>query len=470
MASESASRIVRRYSSLFTLPTFKGIIMYLTLLCLLGGIMLTYTIDLTASSILSGLAYGTLLLVVSTLTDYITTKIIMKGEPILDFRRCSFLSLASSLILTLFITAANLTLTLTGGTGLWLKVASLGLFAALTLRFIVFFSVSSLDTSRAILSSTVQPILFTVVASLPTYTNLDLSAIKLIQPIIATATAYIGVYAYTKILNKPPKAGLNFRPLELFKAFLANWTEDLNEPLERIFEEMGEEREIKISLLKFKGESGLKALMVVPAIHPGPFKNVGSSNLPGVIQEALEEKLKCVVSVPHGLSGHELDLTSHERCRDVLEGILTMVGAGNGSDEATPFIRLEIDGAKASCQVFGKCALLTLTLAPEMMEDLPPELDEEINKEAEKLGFEPSLIITNPPYGLRSGPSLRRIAGFYARLLRSLREAAPGARALMITASLSKLIDAARQAGVELEWSRQVMHGRLQTHISALRL
>ena len=419
MASEPAGRIAGRYSSLFTLPTFKGIITYLALLCLLGGTILTCTVNPTAGSILLGLAYGILLLATSTLTDYAIIKTIMKGEPILDFRRCSFLSLVSSLILTLFITMANLTLKLTGGMGgsdLWVKVTSLGLFAALTLRFIVFFSVSSLGTSRAITSSTVQPVLFMMVASLPTYTNLNLSLMNIIHPVIATATAYIGVYAYTRILNKPLGVELNFRPLELFKAFLANWTENLNEPLERIFEEMGEEREIKISLLKFKGGSGLKALMIVPLIHPGPFKNVGSSNLPGVIQEALEEKLKCVVSVPHGLSGHGLDLTSHRRCRDVLEEVLAMIGDDDGSGGATPFIRLDIDGAKVSCQVFGKCALLTLTLAPEMMEDLPPELDEEINREAERLGFEAAIVIDahnsiNGSFNLRDATRrLRRAA------------------------------------------------------------
>ena len=94
----------------------------------------------------------------------------------------------------------------------------------------------------------------------------------------------------------------------------------------------------------------------------------------------------------------------------------------------------------------------------------------DVFKLAHSLSYKPGLIVTNPPYGVRSGPSVKRIGGFYAKMLRGMKEAAGGARALIITASRSRLIEAAEEVGVEVEWSRPVMHGRLQAHILALRL
>jgi putative membrane protein len=50
-------------------------------------------------------------------------------------------------------------------------------------------------------------------------------------------------------------------------------------------------------------------------------------------------------------------------------------------------VRTKNDDAKASCQIFGNCALLTLTTAPRTMEDLPQELNSFIVGEAEKHGI-----------------------------------------------------------------------------------
>jgi putative membrane protein len=132
--------------------------------------------------------------------------------------------------------------------------------------------------------------------------------------------------------------------------------------------------------------------MVVPALHPGPFKNLGSSLLPHLIQTALENKLGCVVSVPHGLFGHELDLSSQLQNQKVVEGVLSSINSSLNYSKATSFVRTRKNEAKASCQIFGECVLFTLTVAPKTMEDLPQELDSFIVGEAEKLGLSALII------------------------------------------------------------------------------
>jgi len=56
-------------------------------------------------------------------------------------------------------------------------------------------------------------------------------------------------------------------------------------------------------------------------------------------------------------------------------------------------IRVKKNDANASCQIFEKCALFTLTLAPQTMEDLPQDLDLFITKEAKKHGLSMAIAI-----------------------------------------------------------------------------
>jgi putative membrane protein len=173
----------------------------------------------------------------------------------------------------------------------------------------------------------------------------------------------------------------------LFTAFLANWAAGFTAPLESFFEKMGNQQDVKVSLLTFRADKKLKAVIVVPALHPGPFKNLGSSLLPSLLQSAIQTKCDCIVSAPHGLVGHELDVATQAENQRVVNSIVGFVGTSTTHSKATPLIRTESDDAKASCQLFGDCAFITLTTAPKTIEDLPPELDSLIVGEAKKLGL-----------------------------------------------------------------------------------
>jgi len=201
------------------------------------------------------------------------------------------------------------------------------------------------------------------------------------------------VFLFTFLLNRVGEKALRVPSLSLFKAFLANWTEELNGPIERFLEQLGSERDVKVSLLAFRAQGKMKTVIVVPALHPGPFKNVGSSLLPSMIQDALEKKFSCVVSVPHGLFGHEFDLASQVQNRKVLDAVAGITDFSPISNHSTPFVRVEKGKAKASCQIFGKCAFVTLSLAPETTEDLPQELGSTIYNEAVKQGLSSAIVV-----------------------------------------------------------------------------
>jgi putative membrane protein len=144
--------------------------------------------------------------------------------------------------------------------------------------------------------------------------------------------------------------------------------------------------EIQLSALLFRNDKRVvKAIMVVPAFHPGPFKNIGSSGLPYMIQNAVEDKLSTSITmVPHGLSGHNLDLATQADNQLVLEKTLKLIEASKFGATATPSLHVTGNGADVGCQIINGCALVTLTLAPETMEDLPPELNQAIISAAKK--------------------------------------------------------------------------------------
>lgn len=179
----------------------------------------------------------------------------------------------------------------------------------------------------------------------------------------------------------------------LLKSFLANWIEDVNGPLENVLEHLGTKQSMDVSLLTFRTKKIVKAVMVIPALHPGPFKNVGSSLFPSLIQSALEQRLNCVVSVPHGLFGHELDLASQAQNQKVLDAILNSLSFQKSERKASSFIRAKIGVASAGCQIFGDCVVLFLTVAPATTEDLPPELGFLAIHEAEKKALASAVVV-----------------------------------------------------------------------------
>jgi putative membrane protein len=157
--------------------------------------------------------------------------------------------------------------------------------------------------------------------------------------------------------------------------------------METFFEKLGNRKDVKVTLLTFKVGKKIKAIIVVPALHPGPFKNLGSSLLPSLLQNTIQHRFDCVVSTPHGLVGHELDVSTYFENQRVVNSIVGFVDSSSTHSTATLMVRTESDDAKASCQLFGNCAFLTLTTAPKTIEDLPPELNSLIVTEAERRGL-----------------------------------------------------------------------------------
>lgn len=397
------NRAVKRYSSLFTLPSHRTLTIWLFTTSLFIGVFAVLPILLSVYGLLLGLAVGVILFLLTILSDLALNLSSLKNDPVFNLRRCAALSLYSNLIWVVFILFGGFSYIFLNDFVLWLRLFLLGLCAIFILRLLVFSAISFANYGKVVFYSILQPGLYAMPIFLTArmkdyaFTSSTLSFFGL-----ALLVSFLASFCFTFFLNRMGTKIVGVKSLSVLKVFMANWTEDLNEPLENLLERLSVEQDIKLSVIMFRAKGKMKAAMVVPVFHPGPFKNVGSSALPYLIQKELENKLGCVVSVPHGLSGHDLDLASQAQNQKVIEIVSKMVDVSNFDSKTTPFMRVQKNGAHASCQIFGKCALFTLTLAPQTMEDLPRDLESFIAEETKKRGL--SMAITIDAHNSIEGP------------------------------------------------------------------
>jgi putative membrane protein len=136
-----------------------------------------------------------------------------------------------------------------------------------------------------------------------------------------------------------------------------------------------------------------KAALIVPSIHPGPFKNIGSSLLPSLLKKHFEEAYGCHTCTPLGILGHELDLASQEQNFKVIAQIIEAAKYETTETLASPFVQVSEGYATVSCQVFGNTAFLSFTCSPKTTEDLPQELGQIVQKEAQKYGLDCTIAV-----------------------------------------------------------------------------
>jgi len=296
-------------------------------------------------------------------------------------------------LLWLFFIAIGVVLGFAFGWLLWVKLCLLGYAAVVTLRGVVFIATSSAAMWRKLLSVLLNPTLC-IVAFLAFWGGISSAILIQILPflVISPIIGCVAVFLFLSSLDRLGQKTYSIPSLPLFRAFMLNWIVDLNAPLEELLEKLGENADVEVTLLKFDS-SKPKAAVIVPLVHPGPFKNVGSSLLPSLLKHEFEREFGCDTCVPLGILGHELDLASQAQNHKIVSQVIASAKFKASSDLASPFVKVTEGVAAASCQIFGDTALLSFTLAPKTTEDLPQELGHIVGEEAEKYGLKYAMVV-----------------------------------------------------------------------------
>jgi putative membrane protein len=390
--NRSIDSALKHYSSLFFLPAFRKSVTVVALLCIGGVGLSAFAFFHSVDGLINSFFLGISLLAATLISDYITTKMVLRTDPLYVLRRTVALSLFGW-ILWLFFVILGVVFGIMFNFWWWIKLCLLGFAGVVTLRAVVFIATSSAGILRRLLSSLLQPFLC-IVAFMVFWTRLvganplQFLPFLVVSPMAGCVSAFLFLF----FLDRLGSRTCGVPSMSLFRAFMLNWVAGLNAPLEELLEKLGEDADVEVSLLKFDS-SKPKAAIIVPLVHPGPFKNIGSSLLPSMLKHEFENKFGCDACVPLGILGHELDLASQAQNQKIIDHVLTSAKFSASADKATPFVKVAEVFATASCQVFGKTAFLSFSLAPKTTEDLPQELGRIVREEAGKHGLDSAIVV-----------------------------------------------------------------------------
>jgi len=390
--NHSMNSALKHYSSLFFLPTFKKAITAIAVLCIGGVGLSAFALFPSVDGLISSLFLGISLFAVTLLFDYVTSKMVLGRDPIFVLRRTVALSLFCWVLWLVFI-IFGVVFGAMFDLWWWIKLCLLGFSAVLTLRATVFLATSSVESMRHVAASLLQPF-FCIVPFMVFWARLDSAILLQVLPfmVISPLACFASAFLFVSLVDRAGRRACGIPSIPLFKAFMLNWVAGLNAPFEEFLEKLGENEDVEVSFLKFDS-SKPRAAIIVPLVHPGPFKNIGSSLLPSMLKHEFEKKFGCDACVPLGILGHELDLASQAQNQKIIDYVITSAKFAASANKATPFVKITDGFATASCQVFGNTAFLSFTLAPKTTEDLPQELGRIVREEAEKNGLDCAIVV-----------------------------------------------------------------------------
>lgn len=323
--------------------------------------------------IIKGIYFGVISLSLSSLiADIISYNVFMKKDTFFSLRRCFALSLLTCILWIFSILIGSLFKSINS---FIIPEDSfyLGLFVVLPIRSITIVSISNSNLIEKIIFSILQPLLCVIstifILNTSLYDSLLILIISMIFSLIAART-------FLSYIEHQGMKKLGISPIGAFNAFLLAWRDQESSMLENFLEKIGVNSKISIAVLQFKSKKTKKinGLMVVSNFHPGPFMNVGSSNLPFLIQKYFEKRIDGKVAVPHGMSGHEGNLPSKKENVQVINAIEEVLNSSKFSNHASTMIEVAKGHAIVKCQRFDENLIITLTQSPEDMEDLPKDL------------------------------------------------------------------------------------------------
>ncbi|MEM2906581.1 MAG: DUF2070 family protein [Candidatus Odinarchaeota archaeon] len=388
------------YSILFQFPSFKKLILISLSASLFVGVLSEFIIP--PFNLLSDFYYGFLegiiiFFIPALISSLVGLLILNRSTRMLNLRRLVAVSTIETLLWGVFYIISALIYFFTFNPVVIVYGFSLGGALVLTLRLLVFFSISFANWWENLFLSVLRTILGVGVILTPLYTPLPLiftsSFIWIPSIILSSIIMGAGVFVYKYIVDSKLKKAVGIKSTVFLKAFMASWLEDDNTYLENLFDKLGETSNIEIGLICFKDAAGKKTVFAVPNIHPGPFRTVGSSNLPWLISSKLEGRLVNVIGVFHGPSTHAMNLAKSESVNAISNMLeKEVVGCSSSFKTISKFIRKQKLQFDVGCQFFGDLALITAFDKIDT-EDIAPRVLEMLRSKAGAIGVRNIILI-----------------------------------------------------------------------------
>ena len=155
-----------------------------------------------------------------------------------------------------------------------------------------------------------------------------------------------------------------------FVNYLSNETKENVHHINRFFESIYDKRKTPVSTLIFwKGEKP-KAIFVFPYIHPGPFGNVGGSNLTKKLRDFTGMSNLLVF---HTTTTHDNNVANDKDVKKIAGVIKRSLNSQKKYEKMSDIYRFKIDGFEVLTQIFGKYAFVSLLPTNNIFDDVDLE-------------------------------------------------------------------------------------------------
>ena len=262
----------------------------------------------------------------------------------------------------------------------------LGTGFALAIIYLTIMSITPSSPPRGVLLSLIFPTTSIAVFALTEATIVTSASLTLyLISYLAIAAVFIGcVHILLWIVGRPLRRALNIDGMQLFRGFLAVWMEGQADLIETCFRRMGQRRPLPLAVVSFTVDGQPSLIFVAAAVHPGPFKDTGSSALPSAVA-AWGREMGATACALHGTATHDLNLVSRSEVTRFIEDLRKAYSQVKPVEGVSPFARAKAGTIQAGCQLFGDTALIVITRSPHEMDDISLSVGRRIAQEVEKL-------------------------------------------------------------------------------------
>ena len=355
-------RAVRLTDYIVSTPPLPQSLLLIFAIGLLFGIFLA-AITKPADSF-AAIGGGIFLIVVPALLTALTFKLFKRRIPL---RHIMFLCAVGAFVYSVFY-LAGIALTLsniTSGAG----VVLLGFAIVFVVWFLIAKVVFNLHRSSfivAIIQLFYNSLFLLTAQYMVAMTSDPLSLLFKIY--LASLTFLLALYTLFWLINAPMKRSFGVSSIDAVTMFLSQWLYQSKE-LEEALTEVGQESETIVGVVGFKGKK-TNAFFITPAIHFGPFGNLGGSEFSALIADYVAKKYKATAFVFHGTATHDFNPVSSSELSKVTSAISRAIDSFKYKQAIGTFSIGRNGTARALALTVNGDSFIGLTRAPHTTEDI----------------------------------------------------------------------------------------------------
>jgi putative membrane protein len=316
---------VRLYSKVWQLPSYRQIVLRMILLVFLGSLILSLVKGFLLDMILSYLIIlGAPVFIGSGFLYVIATE---EDSP-LDGRRTAGLVQFGLIFWIALSVIGGIIDAVTSSAAYEIRFSILGVSIAYMAFAFLVNGLSDHHPARNTIASLMPPLLWIIVELLIAPTNIALPQLPPLWYIpvsISLIVASLVVHYIYRAVSVPFERDLGINGPQLLRAFGHDYLANNPEPFEKILTKIATVQDVPVEIIIFRDDEGPVACGVIQYVHPGPFRDIGSSNLPSVIIKHIQDTHGIPAFVMHGTCTHQQNLTTKEDYPIILSSIDTLI-------------------------------------------------------------------------------------------------------------------------------------------------